>query len=459
MCVDIQGVDDLYTDPQLHTYPGEADDSSLMSTPQRTGSIDSVGSLDYFTVESPTGPVTSMSSASQQEVHGGEGDLGLMGYALFFRSHVCNPVCKTLGLQEFAVPQSLPKPKLAVTKTAEISEATGNVITTRLSSTVEVREYSPTVPKSFVIEADQLQSDLPPKPTYVTPRKMRFATLVRRISMPSKKPRAPFLRLPTLPHIPAHPIQQGILGQPTPSQPTPSSTQLTSILALTHRTLAQAHSVPGKLPVFSSEDHDLDRDHAAIFHLTKAADLGDATAAWYLSCAFDPERHDSQPEFEFEKADGKRLPWVEEEKRSKEVCLEWARKAAEAGSVTGCLRVADNLPSESAEKLEWLEKAVELLTDRANLPVTPSDLNEFQTRHQRILMKHLLEAESRFPARAGIAEPEIWSIAAAIAAEKANQGKKEEAAEWFERAAEECVELGLGKKAETFYMKAEEARG
>jgi len=56
MCVDIQGVGDLYTDPQIHTLDGEG----------------------Y-----------------------GDGNLGLRGFALFFRTHECNPLCNRLGLTSF----------------------------------------------------------------------------------------------------------------------------------------------------------------------------------------------------------------------------------------------------------------------------------------------------------------------------------------------------------------------
>lgn len=51
-----QGVGDLYTDPQLHTLDGEG----------------------Y-----------------------GEGNLGLRGMALFFRTHECNALCRRLGLNPF----------------------------------------------------------------------------------------------------------------------------------------------------------------------------------------------------------------------------------------------------------------------------------------------------------------------------------------------------------------------
>ncbi|KAM5152091.1 eukaryotic elongation factor 2 kinase isoform 2-T2 [Mantella aurantiaca] len=135
--VDIQGVGDLYTDPQIHTESG----------------------TDF-----------------------GDGNLGVRGMALFFHSHACNKICKSMGLTPFDIS---PKEKSVLENCSKMLQSAQTVVrgTEERCGSNRVRTMSgsrpPLLSRLSENSADENMSDmtfdsLPSSPSPVTPQGHRF---------------------------------------------------------------------------------------------------------------------------------------------------------------------------------------------------------------------------------------------------------------------------------------------
>ncbi|KAM7148647.1 eukaryotic elongation factor 2 kinase isoform 5-T5 [Molossus nigricans] len=373
--VDIQGVGDLYTDPQIHTEKG----------------------TDF-----------------------GDGNLGVRGMALFFYSHACNRICRSMGLAPFDLS---PREQDAVNQSTRLLQSAKTILrgTEEKCGSPRVRTFSGSRPPLLLRlsenSGDENMSDvtdsLSSSPSSATPHSQKLDHWPVFSDPDSMAPQDHN-------HLDNH------RGHSDGSRRCESDEDSLGSSGRVHLAMVRYHE-GGR---FCKKDEEWDRE-SAVFHLEHAADLGELEAIVGLGLMYSQLPHHILADVS-----------LKETEENKTKGFDYLLKAAGAGDRQSMILVArafdtgQNLSPDRSqdwpEALHWYSSALETTDcDEAG------EYDGVQGEPRHVLLAR--EAE--------------MLLAGGFRLEKDPQ----RAGDLYTQAAEAAVEAMRGRLASQYYQRAEEA--
>ncbi|KAK7083840.1 Eukaryotic elongation factor 2 kinase [Halocaridina rubra] len=416
--VDIQGVGDLYTDPQIHTTKGD----------------------DY-----------------------GDGNLGTRGMALFLHSHHCNSICKSLGLTEFDLApseiQANKKDEAVLTSSKTVVRGTEELVS------IPSEEEMASIPEYFrcsSLSSGYVSGDDKPRPKLLSvssidseesddirilsesedsaissaKRERVYREVERRrydsmsdfgLDTSSKeKEFVQFKEMNQRRNRPSHVLgeieHRNMLKE---LEETHSKTG-GSVLGQIHLDMAKYHELNRFVEESESYDHD-----AALYHMNQAAKCGILEAIKTMANLHMGLPHDILPDIE-----------LDEDKKDAEVGYDYLLMAAEANDRAAMIHVAKafdtgfGLPP--SRKINW-ERSVHWYSKALNTDTADEEGNFDGTMDDPSYQLIAREAMMYWQGGHGLEKDAT------------------KAGEMFSWAAELATEAMKGKLASKYYMQAEEA--
>lgn len=384
MVVDIQGVSDLYTDPQVHTLEGKG----------------------Y-----------------------GEGNLGAGGFALFFAAHRCTPLCARLGLTP------LPKSTLEMAREERLAAAPAETRSrsssgTTSSGTAMVRTWRSAEEHGAAGDGDGVKAALhaargamstsfgsksardAARRTWAARESARWIKVVKLHELPpwalqpeswaaDVLPVAAELKAERLRRMSMGAIVRGSVDEPRQS----TQRDIWAIFAPVHLSLAR-YNACGGLDVLE----DVPDEPSAVFHACYAARGGDLAATRALRDLMRGVVQDL-------------VPGVKLEEERADIAAALTAVLARSGDIGACVEAADGAGGD--EKLAWLQRAL------AGMCMQEDEEAEMPAKHE--LLEKLGRAHLECGSKVEAAEAFTEASEAAMAAGKAKLSLK------LAAMAEECA--------------------